>query len=102
MARFGSDLVAVQNGVTPPRIVRVRILESARDPMGNSTRYVEGIDVLDRRIPLADEPTMGVVDGSTFIYVADSQWDKHDDDGNVKPGARLLQPILLKVDLAAH
>ncbi len=102
MARHGRDLVGVQNGIDPPRIVRVRLDESGRDALGVSVFHVLGVETIDRRIPLADEPTMGVVDGDTFVYVADSQWEKYDDAGHRKPGTRLAQPILLKVELPRH
>jgi hypothetical protein len=99
MARYGSDLIAIQNGFDPPRIVRVRIDESARDAVGNSTLQVLAVDTVDRRIPLADEPTMGVVAPDGFYYVANSQWEKVDDSGKRKPGVRFTQPVVLKIGL---
>jgi len=99
LARHGRDLVGVQNGIDPPRVVRLRIDESGRDALGVSIFHLLTVDTLDRRIPLADEPTSLVVDGDAVVYVADSQWEKYDDAGHRKPGTRLAQPILLKVTL---
>jgi sugar lactone lactonase YvrE len=84
-------IVAVQNGVTPPRVVRLVL-----DPAG--TRVVR-VEVLDRHVPLADEPTIGAVVGGEFVYVANSQWEKHDDAGVPNAGARLAKPVLLAVPL---
>ena len=83
-------IVAVQNGVAPPRIVRFE-LDSA------GTRVTRA-DVLDRAT-LADEPTIGAVVGREFVYVANSQWDKHGDDGTLRAGAKLTAPLLLAVPL---
>jgi sugar lactone lactonase YvrE len=84
-------IVAVQNGVTPPRVVRFVL-----DPAGGRVVRVE---VLDRHLPLADEPTIGAVVGGEFVYVANSQWEKHDDAGVPNAGARLARPVLLAVPL---
>jgi sugar lactone lactonase YvrE len=84
-------IVAVQNGLTPPRIARF-VLDVA------GTRIVR-LEVLDRDPIDADEPTIGAVVGRTFVYVADSQWDEHDDTGAPLPGRRLTAPLLRAVPL---
>lgn len=82
-------LIAVQNGVFPPRVMRFE-LDSTW------TRIVRA-DVLDRNLPVADEPTIGTVVGDEFIYVANSQWEKYDDTGSLLRGAVLRKPVLLSV-----
>jgi hypothetical protein len=82
-------LVAVQNGVAPPRVMRFE-LDSAW------TRFVRA-DVLDRNLPIADEPTIGTMVGDNFVYVANSQWEKYDDAGVLRRGAVLKKPVLLSV-----
>lgn len=84
-------LIAVQNGVFPPRVMRFE-LDSAW------TRIVRA-DVLDRNLPVADEPTIGTVVGDEFIYVANSQWEKYDDNGVIRPGSMLRRPVLLSVSV---
>jgi hypothetical protein len=84
-------IIAVQNGVVPPRVMRFE-LDSAW------TRIVRA-DVLDRNLPMADEPTIGTVVGDEFIYVANSQWEKYDDSGALLPRAVLKRPVLLSVPL---
>ena len=82
-------IIAVQNGVAPPRIMRFE-LDSAW------TRIVRA-DVLDRNLPMADEPTIGTVVGDEFVYVANSQWEKYNDNGALLPGASLRKPVLISV-----
>lgn len=84
-------IVAVQNGILPPRIVRFRL-----DSGG--VRIV-GVTVLDRNLPLADEPTIGAVVGDSFVYVANSQWEKYSDHGSRRAGTALSAPVLLAVPL---
>ena len=84
-------LVAVQNGVAPPRVMRFE-LDSAW------TRFVRA-DVVDRNLPLADEPTIGTMVGDNFVYVANSQWEKYDDAGTLRRGAVLRRPVLLSVSV---
>ena len=88
---YRGGIIAVQNGVTPPRIVRFEL-----DKTGT---VITRVTVLDRNLPVADEPTIGTIASHRFVYVANSQWDKHGDDGAVAPGVRLTAPILLAVPL---
>jgi hypothetical protein len=91
LAWDGGAIVAVQNGIAPPRVMRF-VLDSAG-------RRVVRAEVLDQRADLAPEPTIGTIVGGAFVYVANSQWDEHDDAGAVKPGARLTRPVLVSVAL---
>jgi hypothetical protein len=84
-------IIAVQNGVVPPRIMRFE-LDSGW------TRIVRA-EVLDRNLPVADEPTIGTVVGDDFIYVANSQWEKYSDAGELLRGASLRKPVLISVPL---
>lgn len=82
-------IIAVQNGVVPPRVMRFE-LDSAW------TRIVRA-DVLDRNLPIADEPTIGTMVGNDFVYVANSQWEKYSETGELLKGAVLRKPVLLSV-----
>lgn len=84
-------IVGVQNGVAPARVVRFVL-----DKTGH--RIVKA-DVIDRNWKIADEPTVGAVVGSDFVYVANSQWEKYGEDGARAPNTRLVAPILLAVPL---
>ena len=84
-------IVAVQNGVTPARITRF-VLDAS------GMRIVRA-DVLDRNSTVADEPTVGTIAGGEFVYVANSQWEKHDDVGRRVLARALTRPVLLAVPL---
>ena len=88
---YRGSIIAVQNGVRLPRIMRFTI-------DGAGTRIVHA-ESIDRNLAIADEPTIGTIARGHFVYVANSQWDKHDDRGNVLAGAHLAAPVLLSVRL---
>ena len=85
-------IVAVQNGVAPARVVRFTLSEDGR-------RIVRA-ETIDRNVTVADEPTAGFLDGDRFVYVANSQWEKHGPDGARRPGTRLSAPLLLALPLS--
>jgi sugar lactone lactonase YvrE len=84
-------VVAVQNGVSPARVMRF-VLDPSR------TR-IESADVLDRNSAIADEPTIGAVVGGEFVYVANGQFEKYDDTGKRRLERPLTSPVLLSVPL---
>ena len=84
-------IIAVQNGVSPARIMRF-VLDS-------SGRRIVRADLLDRNSAIADEPTIGTIAGREFVYVANSQWEKFDADGARRRNVHLTAPILLAVPL---
>jgi len=85
-------IVAVQNGIAPARIVRFA-LNSAGD------RITEA-KVLDQNWEIADEPTIGTIVGKTFVYVANSQYEKYDPAMRRIPSRPLTRPRLLAVPLS--
>ena len=89
--RFDDDLVAVQNGVRPHRVVRFAI-----DRSGRRVRHAQ---VLAANLREFDEPTLGVVIGKRFHFVANSQWNKFGKDHALPPAGQLRGPIVLKVAL---
>jgi len=89
--RDGS-IIGIQNGVAPARVVRF-VLNDA------DTRIV-GTSILDQNSAVADEPTIGALSGNDFLYVANSQWEKHDDAGVPKPGIARTAPVILSIRVA--
>ena len=61
----GSDLIAIQNGTNPTRVLRIHL---GLD--GN----IESVDVLEQRHPAHSDPTLGIVRNDTLFYLANSQW----------------------------
>jgi streptogramin lyase len=90
LVRAGDSLVAIQNGLPPHRVARLRM-----DPAG--TRIMSG-EILERASPHFDEPTLGVLVGSDLYYVANSQYEAFDKDGRPDE-ARLKNPVILKLRL---
>jgi hypothetical protein len=54
-------------------------------------------EMLDRNVPVADEPTIGTIVGDEFIYVANSQWEKYSETGERIPRTVLRRPVLIAV-----
>jgi sugar lactone lactonase YvrE len=92
IAWYEGSLIAVQNGVPTPRIMRFVLAPGGR--------RIARADVLDRHVPLADEPTIGAVADHEFVYVANSRWNKYDDSGHRIGSAPLAPPVLLAVPLS--
>jgi hypothetical protein len=84
-------IVAVQNGVSPARIIRF-VLDST------GQRIVRA-EVLDRNLAVADEPTIGTIVDREFVYVANSQWEEYTNAGVRRPHKPLAPVVLLGVPL---
>jgi len=89
--RVGNDIIAVQNGIKPNRVVRLTF--------GNDWRAIEKLEVLEANNPVFDEPTLGVVVGNKFYFIANSQWAAIDEDGQLAPDEKLRDPIILRLNL---
>lgn len=88
---YKGDLIGVQNGVLPHRIVRIDL-----DKAG---AVAIGLRVLQQALPEWNEPTHGFVDGDRFVYIATSNWPAYDDEGNVRDGAELAPLRIMSVTL---
>ena len=73
MWRHGNDIIAVQNGVRPARIVKLT--------MSRDGRRVTALRVLERAHSAWTEPVGGSIVGDDLIYVATGQWDRFGDGG---------------------
>jgi sugar lactone lactonase YvrE len=83
-------LVGVQNGLRPHRVVRLR-LDRTR------SRIIR-VETLERNHPDFDEPTLAtVVDGDVY-YVANSQYDRIDEEGHLDR-EHLRPPAILRLRL---
>jgi hypothetical protein len=84
-------LIGIQNGASPPRVVRLQL--------SPGSERVERLEILDRHLPLADEPTTATRLGDRLYYIGNSQWPQYEDDGRLKPGARLSPTAILELPL---
>ncbi len=72
------SLIAVQNGVSPHRIIEIET--------DKNYEKVTGIKVLAQNLPEFDEPTLGISTLDGIMFVASSQWPKFAPGGNVREG----------------
>jgi sugar lactone lactonase YvrE len=84
-------LIAVQNGTSPERVVAFT-LDATLSKIVSET-------IIERSTESLGDPTHGVVIDGTFYYIANSGWDVIDDNGNMKSGAKLSMPRIMKVQL---
>jgi sugar lactone lactonase YvrE len=74
LVRDGATLIAVQNGTSPPRVIRF-------------SADLRRQQVLESGTPGFGEPAHGIVVGRSLWFIADVGWDRFDDDGRRKAGA---------------
>jgi sugar lactone lactonase YvrE len=82
--RDGS-LIATQNGLQPPRVIRIRV-------EGERPRVV----TLLMNAPLVTEPTLGTIVGDDFVFVANAQWDAFAPGSKMKPRAPTIVRLRLR------
>lgn len=90
--RYGSELIAIQNGIRPHRVVALQLSDDGL--------AIEGVRPLVANHELFDEPTLGVLQGDTFFFVANSHWNRFDANNALPEG--LTGPVILKVRLASQ
>jgi hypothetical protein len=84
--RYGNTFLAVQNGVTPARLV----LFSA-----DFTKQ----EVLEANSPGLGVPTHGTLVGAGFYFLANTGWDVYDDDGKKKRDRASVESQIRKIVL---
>lgn len=87
----GGDLIAIQNGWRPARVLRLRLSAD-----GDA---IAAAEILERGHPSHDDPTQGVVVDGRLVYVANSQWPKYTENGDLHPGASQLPTHILALPL---
>lgn len=87
--RYGRELIAIQNGVRPHRVVGLKL--------GNDGLSIIAGRTIASNLDEFDEPTLGFVSGDDFYFVANSHWNRFDADNKLP--AELSGPIILRVSL---
>ena len=90
--RYGSELIAVQNGTSPMRISAFELSE-------DGTRVI-GHRVLEQAHSEWTEPLSGSIDGDALIYVGNGQWDRYI-EGELKEGMEALPTQIRRLPLAS-
>jgi sugar lactone lactonase YvrE len=88
--RAGEWLLAVQNGITPHRVIALRLAP-------DGTR-ITAAKVLAAALPEFDEPTLGVVYGERFLFVANSGWPHYAAGATSTPQTPLVMSVPLPVE----
>jgi len=91
LVRHGRDLVGVQNGIDPQRVILIR--------MAPGWTAVEGIDVLAANLPDMSEPTLATVAGEDLVVVGNGQWSRFNDDGTLKEQSPFAPTKILRLKL---
>jgi sugar lactone lactonase YvrE len=87
--RHGNRLIVIQNGIQPHRVAALTL---SADGLG-----VESAEILAMNLPEFDEPTLGTIVGDEFFFVANSHWNRFDQDNNLPDD--LTGPIVLRLSL---
>jgi len=87
--RYGEELIVIQNGIRPHRVAALQL--------GEDGLHIASSRLLAANLEAFDEPTLGVVRGSEFFFVANSHWNRFDRENRLPQG--LSGPIVLRVSL---
>jgi sugar lactone lactonase YvrE len=90
LVAHGADLIAVQNGFPPHRVIRIRLADDGL--------RVRDVDVLAASLPAFDEPTLAVLVHDALFLVANSQWNRFDGP-TLNPDPPLTRPVILRLPL---
>ena len=90
----GRNLIGVQNGINPNRVVRIELADNFRS--------VKRLDVLEVNHPLFNEPTLGVLVKKQFYVIANSQWAMISDKGQLTDPEKLKEPVIIKIPLVSN
>jgi sugar lactone lactonase YvrE len=89
LAWHTGSLIGVQNGVEPSRVVQLNL-----SPDG---ARISTVRILDMNHPRVSEPTIGVVVGDTYYYVANSFGGLLRKPNSVLADQPLAEPVILKL-----
>lgn len=85
------ELVGVQNGFVPERVLRIRL--------NAAETAVTAVEVLAASPARYHAPTHVIVRGREAFFVANTGYEVLSDSGEVKPGSRFTRPVVWKVGL---
>ncbi|MBI3449609.1 MAG: SMP-30/gluconolactonase/LRE family protein [Acidobacteria bacterium] len=91
LVAYGNGFIVTQNGIDPHRVTRY-YLDAAGD-------RVERGEILEINDPRFRDPTLGVVVGDFYYFVANSQWGLFDKESKLPGDARLAAPLVLRIPL---
>lgn len=90
--RYEDRLLAIQNGIRPHRVVEFSL--------GEDGLSIASARVLAANLEYFDEPNLGVVRGDEFLFIANSHWNRFDENNELPED--LEGPVVLSIDLAKN
>ena len=87
--RYGDELIVIQNGIRPNRVAALQ--------MSDNGLAITSSRLLASNLEQFDEPTLGVIRGDDFYFVANSHWNRFDRENQLPEG--LTGPLILKLAL---
>ncbi len=84
---YRDSFLAIQNGVTPPRVVRFSM----------DLRHQE---VLEVNTPGLGVPTHGVLVGDVFYFLENTGWNLYDNEGKKRAGSAPVESSIAKITFA--
>lgn len=88
LVAYGKDLIAIQNGIQPNRVVRLK--------MSSDGTAVTAVQLLEVNHPSFGEPTLGMVKGHTLLFVANNPITQFLKDRRLEG---LPSPVILRLEL---
>ena len=88
---YQGNLIVTQNQVVPMRVSRLKL--------DTTNKTVASVTYLEKANPWLNEPTLGVIIGKEFYYVANSQWGGYDQAHQPKPWDQLQDIKIFKLAL---
>jgi hypothetical protein len=88
---YQNTLLAIQNGVNPQRVIKLSLSDNLKE--------INGLEVLEVSKALLPDPTLGVIIGNEFCFLANAQWNNFDKVGNILPLDKFTEPTIVQTKL---
>ncbi len=95
---YNNSLITIQNGLRPMRVIR-HYFEDDQPTFNSQDFGINYSEILDHHHPAFDEPTLGIIVGRNFFYIANSPWAKYEKDGTMFTEDKLSDIVILKTIL---
>lgn len=89
--REGNDLIGIENGSRPMRVVRFSLSENQNE--------ITGFSILDQNVGFLDEPTQGMLVKDEFYYISNSPWGLYDKENrfpDTKPYVLQIRKVFVR------
>jgi sugar lactone lactonase YvrE len=90
---YRGSLIGIQNGINPHRVTRFKL--------DSGFTKITAQKILAANLPDFNEPTLGVLDGNTLYFIANSQWGLVSDKGELNKD-KMSKPVILRIALAKN